>query len=1588
MIIFTNISFPLRKIFKISIRIVVVILLLLIGLYISLHFSAVQTWLTQKVADRLSKELNTTVRVNRIEFKFFNNLEIDGFLIKDRAKDTLLYAGNAKLKISDWFFLKNHITIYSAELNNGVVNMNRKDSVWNYQFIVDYFGSSDNTNSKESKTKINLKEIHLKNIRINQTDQWAGTNMLASIKRADVRIEKTDYKKKQLKIKDVYLEEPQFALYDYTGKRKPVQYDNPMEETSPDNTGFKWNNTGWTASISEIRIFNGSIANDKETGRAPYTDHFDGLHLKFGNISGNIKNLDFSNDTLLAHIQLSAKERSGFTVTQLSSNFRFTPEIMEFNDLDLTTPKSHIGDYYAMRYKNFNSDMSSFIKAVTLQISLQQSTIHSDDIAYFAPELKNRNSTFSITANAKGTIDNFTIKKLKAGSGNSLLEGDLSMRGLPDINTTFIDYKGENLQTNYSDLATIIPSLKNLTQPHLSKLGNINYKGNFTGFWNDFVTYGTIKTNLGIISADLNMKLPEGRTASYSGKIVTSGFRLGTFLNEPDIGSISLNGKVEGAGFNLKQLNANFDGHIAQLEYKAYNYQNINVKGNFNRSLFTGNLNINDPNLQLKNLNGSLNLSGKELSFNSDADLPYIDLEKLGFSTTPLKLGGLMNLNFTGNNIDNFLGTAQITRAFLLSDTNRYSFDSLTLTSGFENGNKILSLKTNELEAQIAGRFTIMQLPDAFKYFLSRYYPAYIQPPTKKLDPQDFDFYVHTNQVNDYLKLIDSRLGGLDDAVISGKLNLKQSELQVKANAPEFIFDGRKFQGINIEGNGNEDTLQADVRLSDIYLSDSIHFPTTTLLVAAHNDVSTIHLTTSASKNLNNAELNASVQSYSDGVKIRFFPSTFILNEKKWELEKDGELTLRNKFIDANEIRFRHKNQQLLISTELDDVSNHSNIIARLEHVEAQDFLPLVLTNPELKGTITGTAKLKDPFGKPEISYSGYADSLSLNGEYIGRVNLDANANTETGKITFNTNSDEENYQFNLSGNYNYKDNTGQNMDINFLGRKVKLSLLQPYLGAVFSNIDGMATTSLKITGPSSHPYLLGKATIDSGFITIDYTRCKYLIRNQEINFEKDLIDFGRIGLRDTIGNTGTLAGKMQHHFFKDFSFNDIRLETSKLLLLNTSKKDNSQFYGNVTGSALMTLNGPLTNLQMNITGQPDVFDSSHIFLSTGESKESRTVDYIEFIQFGSLMADSIRTNESTNIVVNMNLVANPSCKIDVILDEETNDVIHGQGTGRLNIRAGNKEPLSIRGKYEITNGDYTFNFQTFLKKPFTLNNGSITWNGDPTLAQIDIQAEYLAKNVDISSLSTVSNSGYRQKQDVTILSHLTGSLNKPNISFEFKLPEKSDASRDYIIVKKLEEFKADPNEMNKQVASLLLFNSFISSQSNFLSGGNTINIATSTIGGVVSGLLTSVLNKQLQQATDGVISTYVDINPSLDLNQSANQLQANVRAGLQILLSRRLVILLGGNLDYNNNAILSMIQKKSLITPDISIEWMLNKDGSIRVVGFNRSSIDATIGQRNRSGVQLSYRKNFNRLGDIFKSKSRIEAEEKVETDTNTEKE
>ncbi|MFM2326970.1 MAG: hypothetical protein RIR31_1172, partial [Bacteroidota bacterium] len=1223
------------------------LLALLLASWGIINSNPVQNFLVQKVSNKLSQNLQTKVEVKHVDFSLFNKMLIEGVLIEDRKKDTILYAGTANVNITDWFFVKDKVTLKYLGLKNTVINLTRTDSVWNYQFLVDYFSSPKKASpSSGNKIAIDFKKMEIENFRLNKIDKWIGQDLKVAVNKLSVDADSIDLKKNIFLVNSINLDNPVFYQNDYTGNKPEIKTIAKTIAKITVPAAYKWNNDSWLINIKDIHITNGSFQNEKETERAPYTNMFDGEHLLFAAINGNLKNVTILKDTIKADINLSTKEKCGFEVKKLQAQLKFTPDIMEFKNLYLETNKSRLSNYYAMRYNGFLRSMNDFLHSVTLEGKFENSQIHSDDIAFFAPELKSWNRIFDIKGTATGSIDNITAKKMLIKSGTSTVDGDIALKGLPDINNTFIEFKSNSLVTNYKDLASIIPSIKNITQPNLSMLGNINFNGNFSGFINDFVTYGTIQTNLGNIIADINMKLPDNKPSTYSGKISSSGFNLKKFISNNTLGIIALDGNINGSGFTLKDLKANFKGNIHQLEFSGYNYSNISIDGKFDKQIFTGHGNIDDPNLKIENFDGSLSLAGKEAAFNFDADLIKSNLKKLHFADEDFALNGHFSLHFTGNNIDKFLGTAKVYNATLLHDSTRLSFDSLSLNSFISDNQKHLSVQSNEIDANVTGNFKILELPDAFKVFLSRYYPAYITKPNYKVSAQDFSFFIKTKDVDQYVQLLTPKLKGFDNATFSGNLNLALNELNIKANIPGFEYDKKIFNAVNLDSKGSFDTLNTKITTGDIILNDSLSFPGTDLLIRSHNDISTIQLKTSASKTLSDAELNATVQTLNDGVKIHFSGSSFILNGKKWQLEKDGELTIRKSYIDASEVKFVQGNQEIVFATEMDDVTDKTNVIATFKKVEIDDFIPFFIKTPRLEGILSGVVILKDPFGKQTIEYDAVAENFRLDNKDIGNTTLKGDVNTASGLITFKVGADGKLNKFKIDGGYNYKDTSQSQMNIDLLAEHFDISILDNYLGSIFSNMAGDAVSSLKIYGGSKHQYFSGNVTVTDASLKVNYTQCKYKFTNETIIFNPGEIDLGSILLKDTLNNNGAASGKIYfNNLFEDMSFDNVSVETEKMLLLNTSEKDNSQFYGKVIGNALMTLDGDITDMKMKIKGAPSILDSSHIYLPTEGGREVGTIDYIDFIQFGTKMED-VKGRKGANFTLDMDLTSNPACKV------------------------------------------------------------------------------------------------------------------------------------------------------------------------------------------------------------------------------------------------------------------------------------------------------------------------------------------------------
>ncbi len=1522
----------------------------------------------------MSKEIGTEISVKQVDFSLLNKMQIEGVFAQDNKKDTLAYIGAIEVRITDWFFLKDSSTLHYAKLKDATIHLNRVDSVWNYQHIVDYFDSpSTGKKKKKSALKLDLENIEIENFTLNQKDGWIGQNQIISVKKLDLLAKHIDLENSKFFIDKIHLVEPLFKQYDYEGLRDKLGLTKKTYVAKKPEDKLRWNNSGLYLLAKELIIENGSFISNKDTDVANKSSLFDGEHIAFQKITGRVLNAEFIDDTLKANIDLATTEQCGFTVNKIAADFKFTPVEMSFANLDLKTPHSKLYDFYAMRYDSFNVDMARFIHKVRLEGNFKKgSIIHSNDIAYFAPALKTWNRKVEIVGKATGTVDNLSTRDMYLHSNNSTIEGDLALRGLPDIGSTFIQFKGKNVQTNYAEIAAIIPSLQKINPPRLDKLTSINFKGNFLGFIDDFVTSGSLQTNLGNAQADINLKLPSGKTPIYSGKIKTDNFNLGVFLDNTNVGIVSVDGKIVGEGFDSRTVKNEFEGKIQSAQIAGYNYKNIELKGSLKNQKFEAIVTANDENLRLDKVEIGMNYKNANKIYAVKGAIEKINLKKLGLTAEDFEGYGKVNVDFSGSNIDNFAGTARIDDAFFSHRGKKMSLDNFSLQSSVEDGKKKLSFSTTEADGYILGKFNIQQIPNAVASLLHKYAPSYFKQPKQKLVDENFSFFLKTKVVDDFVHILDPKLSGFNYSTFTGDLRMPGNQVSLIAEIPNFAYDGKTFSDTKVNATGTGDTLFTNITVANTKISDSFNLPLSRLNLVTVNDITDISLQTSASKTLSDADLNAKIQTLPDGVKIKFFPSSVIINDKKWNLEQDGELNITKDFVDASKITFSQGDQQIVFATAENEVTGKADLLATLTNVNISDFTPLIKGIPRIEGILTGETRVQNPFKNQIITFEGSAKDFAFENKRVGIVELNANSSILTGVTRFSAKTDEKTFKFDIDGVYHAKDSFENKLEVRLVSERLDLSILEPYLNSIVSDLKGDGQSNLKVVLGKNGNTLQGDVLVKEASFRVKYTQCDYKISNETLQFLPNEIGLGSIILKDAFNNPARATGSIRHDFFDNFSFDNIALTTDRMLLLNTTKFDNGQFYGRIIGKANLRINGPENDIKMSISGEPSrvAKDSNHIYIPSEESKETGDVNYIEFIQYGTRIEDLKNTKKSTNVTVNMALKANEDCAIDVILDEETGDIIKGRGNGLLNIVAGTSENLDIRGTYTITKGEYRFNFQTVIGKFFEVENGStLTWNGNPYDAQINIIADYLATRVDVGAIS--NSSRVQQRQNLTIKSTLKGVLQKPEISFDFIPQPDSELSKDIIAKKKLEEFKNDPNEMNKQVVSLLLFNSFVVNGQNFLSTSNILNAGFSTIGGMVSDLLTSSLNRELDKATKGKLTTYVDVNANLDLNQTVRQFQASVNGGLKVLLSSRLVLLLGASVDYNNPY--AQLNRRSLITPDISIQWLVNKSGSVRVVGFNRSNTNFATGQQNKTGVSLTYRKEYDRFWDLFKSKNKI---------------
>ncbi|NTW32600.1 MAG: hypothetical protein HGB12_08255, partial [Bacteroidetes bacterium] len=879
------------------------------------------------------------------------------------------------------------------------------------------------------------------------------------------------FKKKILSIEKLEIENASVNIFKYRHE-KNLNFQFLVDYFSSD-TVVSDTSENWKIIVGSIKLKNNHFKYQDQNciaiGSKLPPGKIDFNNLDLTQINTTIDNFAFIKDSIYVKIiDLSVKDRSGFDLKKLSAYIKISPVGIRLKNLKIETPSTYLSLNLLLEYKAY-SDFSDFNEKVKIESYINRSKINLKDISFFVPELKGMDNIINISGEIKGKISNLKIKDFQFLYGKgTYFQGNINISGLPDIKSSYIHANVRNFSLSQNDIKSFnLPNSTGLTNLELPeevlKLGNVRFKGAFTGFYNDFVAYGDFNTDLGKISTDLTLRTNKlsGKT-DYLGKISTNFFNIGSLLSIPEkLGNINMTADVTGSGLDINNAVINIKGNIASLDFHKYNYENIEIAGALARKKFNGSLKINDENIKL-DFNGMIDFKNSLPIFKSQAKIENLKLAKLNlidYSGDSLSsISANIQLDFEGNNIDNLQGTIKAENVSYIYKRDNYLMKNFVFSNTSDDiGNKILKLTSDFVDADISGNFMFKYLYRSSLKFIKEYLPSYSHWIEKKLDSipeQNFKYLIKLKNTSILSKLVMPDLSVASNTIIKGSYNTNQSLLDLNISSPVVLFKKYKMKDVFLTGKTKQSKININLGCEQFAFSDSLNFNNFTLISITSNDSILYKITweNDFRNSINNSGSISGLLSLNQQpkIEIKFFDVNLLINDMVWNIDAGNKIIIDSNSVAITDLTFKSGEKQIKISGNVSE--NPADIIhLAFQNFKISDLNILMRKSPvDVDGEVNGYVDVSNIYKSLNIVSNLTITDLFINSDKLGKAVLITGWDEEkkAAKIDvdiFYEGTSGTNNPINIKGYY-YPTLKKDNFDFKLSLTNFKLKLLEKYL--------------------------------------------------------------------------------------------------------------------------------------------------------------------------------------------------------------------------------------------------------------------------------------------------------------------------------------------------------------------------------------------------------------------------------------------------------------------------------------------------------------------------------------------------------------
>ncbi len=1299
---------------------------------------------------------------------------------------------------------------------------------------------------------------------------------------------------------------------------------------------------------------------------------------------------DFTIDGAAIHAtieRLACVERSGFEVVDISGQLYLSTGVVSLLECSLDSRYSHLKLPYLSVVGASWADYRNFVERVDVSGKIENSTLSSDDVAYFAPRLRDWGVTLSsLNIDVDGEVADLQINidDLRMEEG-SALAAQLHITSLPEIPNTIFDAQIKELTTTPTDIIRLTEviggtTLSSSNTEILNRLEELRCEGEFKGTLSSFATSLTATSPLGGVVTELAMTTSiESGERVIEGDVAVEGLELGQLLATNEVGSVTMNSKLR---YNISDIYSSSFAHgtISHLALRGEQLYNITYSGDVEGGDFRGGLHSSNRGLGFDAI-AEVGFGEERRTYDIDLKVHDLDFERFHINkrdsishlTTHITARG------TGNTIDDAVGKLTIVDGQYRYNADTLSGGGITLTTNNSETKKSFEIESEYADISYSSPDSYHDSWDYLRYALRNYLPALY--PTYEEERVEEDRIYRIDDKRDNYSMLTVNINNIDPLA-----NVFTNNMQISSGSDMELLYNTSSRDISLMVKSKyielNSVLAIDIDMGTTNLMDSLavfgsikeflvgtrQFDNLSFSGGAIDD--RVHLNAGYSDldDDSSASIKAAATISIDSLRgrmarVHLLPSTVAHGEQRWDV-KARSIEIDRKGVLIDQFMIRNDEQELLVEGL---ASRSTNDTLR---IDMQNFDLSILSSIteaigyNVNGVTNGDVIVSSALYNMRVDANVLLDSVNVNELPAPPMRIRAAW-------------DMEQNQARVSLTNRIKGDTLVRgyfipSKVKYYGRlevdSLHMGLLNAPLKGILSDTKGYADARLTISGERRAAVLEGYVDVVDMETKVDYTNVTYKLPKGRIEVKDNELTCRNISIFDPLGNSGIMTMSVDLQHLRNIAYR-VRLNVTDFLALNTTLSDNDLFYGKMFASGVVDLEGDKVGVNMDITATTR--NNSEFFMPLSSKTDISTAEFITFVSHKALVDTTDitavkrkffendrrkRSGSNSNLNINMSLNVTPDADFQLVIDPTVGDVIKGRGEGRINIRVNPKSNIfDMYGDYTITEGSYLFTLRNIINKKFVINPGStIQWSGDPLDAILDIEAVYKLK----TSLQPLMTDESTRSVPVDCTIYLTDRLMQPEVSFGISLPT-GDTEQQAVISNLLN----DQETISRQFFYLMLANSFISESAT----GSSSDLGLSTSAATGFELLTNQLSNWLSSSNYNVVIRY---RPESEL--TGDELDFGISRSL---INNRLLVEVEGN--YTNNDISSSGETDTDATSNFAgeayITWLIDRSGALKLRGFTQTidTYDENQGLQ-ETGVGIYYKESFDNFKDL---KARVKA-------------